>query len=69
MERGNRNIKSIFTLSYNANNNEKFVVFELDRIEKNVIEGRLSKVKTSEIDIIKGFSALTYQTFTSHNRT
>ncbi|EBC0167519.1 hypothetical protein CR770_25335, partial [Salmonella enterica] len=65
----NRNIKSIFTLSYNSNNNAKFVIFELDRIEKDVIEGRLSKVKTSEIDIIKGFSLLTYQTFTSHNRT
>ncbi len=68
MGRVNRNIKSIFTLSYNANNNAKFVVFELDRIERDVIEGRLSKVKTSEIDIIKWFSLLTYQPFTSHNR-
>lgn len=65
----NRNIKSISTLSYNANNNKHFVVFRLDKIERDVIEGGVSKVKVSEIDIVKGLSVLNYQKFISHNRT
>jgi hypothetical protein len=68
MGSNNFGIQPIFTLAYNANNNEHFVVFKLIKIEKDIIEGLLSKTKASEINFLKGFSSLTFQPFISQNK-